>query len=115
MVVALVGALTLADAVSAHEYLGIAVLGCGILLMARGVFTAAEDRRLLPFALGSAAATATYTLIDGLGARVNYVGGLPRVLPLPWQGEATAKTEPPCPGPLPWSRDLLIGLGLPRF
>ncbi|MFN4131330.1 MAG: EamA family transporter, partial [Paracoccaceae bacterium] len=30
-----------------------------------------EDRRLLPFALGSALATATYTLIDGMGARVS--------------------------------------------
>lgn len=79
MVVALVGAATLPDAVAAHEYTGIFVLGLGILLMARGVFTSAEDRRLLPFALGSAAATATYTLIDGLGARVSgepvaYVG-----------------------------------------
>jgi drug/metabolite transporter (DMT)-like permease len=71
MVVALVGAFTLTDAISAHEYLGIAVLGAGILLMARGVFTQAEDRRLLPFALGSACATATYTMIDGLGARVS--------------------------------------------
>ncbi len=71
MVVALVGAFTLADAISGKEYLGIAVLGLGILLMARGVFTQAEDRRLLPFALGSACATATYTMIDGLGARVS--------------------------------------------
>jgi drug/metabolite transporter (DMT)-like permease len=68
MVVALVGAATLPDAVAAHEYAGIAVLGLGILLMARGVFTSREDRRLLPFALLSAAATASYTLIDGLGA-----------------------------------------------
>ena len=79
MMVALVGAFTLPDAVAAQEYAGIVVLGAGILLMARGVFTAAEDRRLLPFALLSAVATATYTLIDGLGARasgeaVGYVG-----------------------------------------
>jgi drug/metabolite transporter (DMT)-like permease len=39
--------------------------------MARGVFARGEDRRLLPFALGSACATATYTMIDGLGARVS--------------------------------------------
>jgi len=79
MLVALVGAVTLTDAVSAHEYAGILVLGLGILLMARGIFTSEEDRRLLPFALGSALATATYTMIDGLGARaseeaVGYVG-----------------------------------------
>jgi drug/metabolite transporter (DMT)-like permease len=71
MVVALVGAVFLADAVSGMEYLGIAMLGSGILLMARGVFAKGEDRALLPFALGSACATATYTLIDGMGARVS--------------------------------------------
>jgi drug/metabolite transporter (DMT)-like permease len=71
MVVALVGAVFLADAVSGQEYLAISVLAAGILLMARGVFSSGEDRRLLPFALGSAMATATYTLIDGMGARVS--------------------------------------------
>ena len=71
MVVALVGAVFLADAVTGQEYLAIAVLAVGILLMARGVFTSGEDRKLLPFALGSALATATYTLIDGMGARVS--------------------------------------------
>ncbi len=79
MFVALVGVVALADVVTLPQYLGIGVLGAGILLMARGVFTGGEERRLLPFALGSAVATATYTLIDGLGARVSgdaiaYVG-----------------------------------------
>lgn len=71
MIVALVGAFVLADAVSGRQYLAIAVLAAGILLMARGVFTSGEDRRLLPFALGSAVATATYTMIDGMGARIS--------------------------------------------
>lgn len=71
MAVALVGAFVLPDAVSTGQYGGIALLGLGILLMARGVFTGGEERRLLPFALGSAAATATYTMIDGLGARIS--------------------------------------------
>jgi drug/metabolite transporter (DMT)-like permease len=70
MVVALVGAIWMIDPMSAPQYAGVFVLGFGILLMARGVFTGGEDRRMLPFALGSAAATATYTLIDGNGARV---------------------------------------------
>ncbi len=79
LIVALVGAATLADQISGMEYAGIFVLGSGIALMARGVFTNGESRRLLPFALGSALATATYTMIDGLGARVSgdaigYVG-----------------------------------------
>ncbi len=73
MVVALVGAAFLADAVSGMQYAGIVTLGAGILLMARGVFSRGEDRALLPFALGSACATATYTMIDGLGARVSGV------------------------------------------
>lgn len=71
MIVALVGAAFLADAVTGKEYVAIAVLAAGILLMARGVFASGEDRRLLPFAIGSACATATYTLIDGMGARVS--------------------------------------------
>lgn len=71
MAVALFGAVFLADAVTGQEYLAIAVLAGGILLMARGVFASGEDRKLLPFALGSACATATYTLIDGMGARVS--------------------------------------------
>lgn len=71
MIVALFGAAFLADAVSGKEYVAIAVLAAGILLMARGVFASGEDRRLLPFAIGSACATATYTLIDGMGARVS--------------------------------------------
>lgn len=71
LLVALVGAVVLADAVRGAQYLAIAVLGCGILMMARGVFAHGEDRRLLPFALGSALATATYTMIDGIGGRIS--------------------------------------------
>ncbi len=71
MAVALIGAAFLDDAITPWQYTGIITLGLGIALMARGVFTQGESRRLLPFALGSAAATASYTLIDGLGARVS--------------------------------------------
>jgi drug/metabolite transporter (DMT)-like permease len=71
LVVAVSGAAVLTDHVTLPQHVGIAVLAAGILLMARGVFTAGEDRRLLPFALGSALATAAYTLIDGTGARVS--------------------------------------------
>jgi drug/metabolite transporter (DMT)-like permease len=71
LAVALIGAAFLADNVSGPQYAGIALLACGIALMARGVFTDGESRHLIPFALGSAAATATYTLLDGLGARVS--------------------------------------------
>ncbi|MFN3846008.1 MAG: EamA family transporter [Paracoccaceae bacterium] len=71
MVVAVVGALMLPDAVSAKQYAAIFVLGLGIVMMARGVFSSGEDRRLLPFAIGAAIATATYTMIDGMGARIS--------------------------------------------
>ena len=71
LMVALVSAVFLADVISPPEYAGIAVLGAGILLMAQGVFRNGESRKLIPFALGSACATAAYTLIDGTGARIS--------------------------------------------
>lgn len=69
--VAIVGALVLSDHLSLQEVIGISTLGLGILLMTRGIFTNGESRRMLPFALGSAMATASYTLVDGMGARIS--------------------------------------------
>jgi len=79
LAVALAGTVLLPDTVTPVQYLGIVMLGAGILLMAQGVFRRGEDRRMLPFALGSACATAMYTMIDGMGARISgapvaYVG-----------------------------------------
>lgn len=71
MIVLVFSLLFLSDPISPGDFLGIAVLGIGIALMARGVFTNGESKKLLPYALGSAAATAGYTLTDGLGARVS--------------------------------------------
>ncbi|WGH79743.1 EamA family transporter [Jannaschia ovalis] len=81
MIVLLVGPLILTDALSPQEVLGIVVLGCGIATMAAGALRAREARRLIPYALGSAAMTAGYTIVDGSGARVaasaaQYVGWL---------------------------------------
>ena len=81
MVVLVISALFLVDKIAGWEYIGIIILGLGILLMARGVFSSGESRKLLPFALGSAMATAGYSIVDGLGAReagdaVAYVGWL---------------------------------------
>ncbi len=70
LVVGLAGTFLLNDRLTLHEYAGITVLGIGILLMAQGIFANGENRKLLPFALGSACATATYTMLDGTGARV---------------------------------------------
>ena len=71
LAVLLIGALVLNDHVTPIEYGGVIVLGLGILWMARGVFSSNESRRLIPLALGSAAATAAYSLVDGLGARLS--------------------------------------------
>ncbi len=70
LVVAIASALFLADLITPLQFAGIAVLGLGILTMAQGVLSSGENRRLIPYALGAATATATYTLIDGQGARV---------------------------------------------
>lgn len=71
MLVLIVGAVFLPDRVGAWEYAGIAIVGAGIVMMAQGAFHGGENRRLVPLALGSALATATYTMIDGQGARIS--------------------------------------------
>ena len=70
MIVLVAGAFLLEDEMSAAEVGGILLVGAGILMMAHGVFRHGESRRMLPFALGSACATAGYSLTDGMGARV---------------------------------------------
>ena len=71
MVVLVISALFLSDVIAGWEYIGVLVLGIGILLMAQGVFRSDESIKLVPLALGSAAMTAGYSLVDGLGARVS--------------------------------------------
>ena len=70
IIVLVAGFFVLSDQITVTEAIGIAILGAGILLMARGVFTSGESKRLVPFALGSAVATAGYTIVDGIGARI---------------------------------------------
>jgi drug/metabolite transporter (DMT)-like permease len=70
LIVLVVGGLFLGESLTLPEGLGIAILGAGILLLASGVFTSGESLRLLPYAFGAAVATASYSMIDGLGARV---------------------------------------------
>lgn len=81
MMVLLVSLVALPDAVAVTEYVGIIVIGFGIVCMAWGALASGESRKLIPFAIGAACATASYTLIDGVGARiggdpVTYVGWL---------------------------------------
>ena len=68
--VLLVSGLLLSDQISTKEFAGIIVLGGGILLMAQGALANGESRRLLPLAVGSAMATAGYSIVDGTGARL---------------------------------------------
>ncbi len=70
MMVVVVGFFLLSDPIAGQEYLGVGLIGVGVMLMAQGVFSSGEARSLIPFALGSAACTAGYTMVDGVGARV---------------------------------------------
>lgn len=70
MIVLVFSVLALGEAMEPAEVLGICILGAGIAMLASGIFTEGESRRQLPYAFGAAAATAGYTLLDGLGARV---------------------------------------------
>ena len=81
MLVLVISGVFLSDPLQRMELIGTLVLGLGILMTARGVFTSGESRKMLPFALASAVATAGYSITDGMGARVagdavQYVGWL---------------------------------------
>lgn len=71
LIVLAVSAVVLAEALRQIEVVAILVLGAGILLMGRGAFLSGESARLVPLALASAAMTAGYSIVDGLGARVS--------------------------------------------
>ena len=81
MIVLGVSLFMLPDRVTGLQTAGILLVGAGIILMARGVFTQGEERTLLPYALLAAVGTAGYSLFDGLGARASgsvsgYIGWL---------------------------------------
>jgi drug/metabolite transporter (DMT)-like permease len=81
MMVLLASWVFLPDNMTNTEVVGVLMLGAGIVLLVRGIFSSGESRRMLPFALGSAVATAGYSITDGLGARaagdpILYVGWL---------------------------------------
>lgn len=81
MLVLVASVFALPDVVTLSEYIGVVVIGCGIGCMAWGALASGESRSLIPYALGAACATAAYTVIDGVGARIGgdpitYVGWL---------------------------------------
>jgi len=67
MIVALVGALVLGEVLPLHATLGILFICAGILAFASG----RHDSRATAFALANAVVIATYTLVDGRGARLS--------------------------------------------
>lgn len=68
--VLVVSAVLLDEGLRAWDVGAILVLGLGILAMGKGALTSGESRRLVPLALASAAMTAGYSLVDGMGARL---------------------------------------------
>ncbi len=71
VMVLIISLLFLNDEFNKWQIAGVVLVGFGILMMARGVFSHGERRDLLPYALVAAMGTAGYTLADGIGARVS--------------------------------------------
>ncbi|MCP5071920.1 MAG: EamA family transporter [Rhodobacteraceae bacterium] len=69
MLVLIFGLFYLPDVLLNTQVAGIMLVGFGIFLLARGVFTNGEPAQLLPLALASAVGTAGYSIFDGMGAR----------------------------------------------
>lgn len=69
MFLLLLNPLILHEALQLGETIGTIVIAGGIVLLSWGAWQQQEALKLLPFALGSAACTAAYSIIDSLGAR----------------------------------------------
>ena len=67
MIVALVGAIALGEILPMKETVGVLLICAGVLAFAAG----RHDRRATGFAIANAVVIATYTLIDGQGARIS--------------------------------------------
>jgi drug/metabolite transporter (DMT)-like permease len=74
LIVALVGAALLGEAPTWPKALAVASIGLGVVLMSAegrgGGAAGPASRKALAWALGTAAFTAAYTLVDGVGARL---------------------------------------------
>ena len=67
--------LLIGESIGTAGFLGVGALSFGVFLMSiRGGRLATFDRRAVGFALGSAVSTAGYSLVDGIGARINGSG-----------------------------------------
>ena len=73
LIVAVVGAAFLGESLTPAKALAVAAIGFDVVLMSaeKGGGPAAVPRKALAWALGTAAFTAAYTLVDGVGARLS--------------------------------------------
>jgi drug/metabolite transporter (DMT)-like permease len=75
LVTAVATLLLIGESIGTAGFLGVCALSLGVFLLSlRGGRLATFDRRTVGFALGSALATASYSLVDGIGARINGSG-----------------------------------------
>jgi drug/metabolite transporter (DMT)-like permease len=73
LLVALAGALALGEGLTPARTLAVVAIGLGVALMAArgGTGLGSVPLKALAYALGTAALTASYTLVDGVGARLS--------------------------------------------
>jgi drug/metabolite transporter (DMT)-like permease len=71
LIVALVGAIFLGEIMTAGKTAAVIAIGLGVIVMSRsGGALGGLPRKALFYALGTACFTASYTLVDGVGARI---------------------------------------------
>lgn len=75
LITAVATLLLIGESIGLAGFVGVSALSAGVFLMSlRGGRLATFDKRAVGFALGSALATAGYSLVDGIGARINGSG-----------------------------------------
>jgi drug/metabolite transporter (DMT)-like permease len=70
LIVALIGAAFLGEAMSGGKWLAVLAIASGVILMSRNGGLDRLSGKALGYALGTAFFTAAYTLVDGVGARI---------------------------------------------
>ncbi len=70
LIVALAGAIWLGETMTAGKTAAVAAIAIGVIVMSRNGGLDRLPRKALLYALGTACFTASYTLVDGVGARI---------------------------------------------
>lgn len=72
LIVAVVGIFVLSEPLTATKFAAVCAIGLGVMLMSSRLGSStAMPRKALLFALGTAVFTASYTLVDGIGAQLS--------------------------------------------